>query len=126
DGHDKGALVVSRSLRDSGFEVIYLGLYGKIEQIVEVAIQEDVDIIGLSILSGTHLKAANRLIHEIKKRKNRKVRTAIGGIIPEQDVSRLKKIGIDVVVPTGTPLSKVADLLRASLVAKKMTRMNMK
>ena len=68
DGHDKGALLVSKELRDAGFEVIYLGLYGRMEQIIQVAIQEDVDIIGLSILSGTHLKVADRLIKEIRRR----------------------------------------------------------
>jgi len=115
DGHDKGALVVSRALRDAGFEVIYLGLYGTIEQIVQVAIQEDVDVIGLSILSGTHLKVARRLIKEIRKRDGWEVKTAIGGIIPEEDVQKLRRLGIDIIVPTGTPISKVGDLLRASL-----------
>lgn len=115
DGHDRGALVVSRALRDAGFEVIYLGLYGSIDQIIQVAIQEDVDIIGLSILSGTHLKVARRLMGEIKKRKEWKVKTAIGGIIPESDVSKLQRLGIDVVVPTGTPISRVGELLKLSL-----------
>ncbi len=115
DGHDKGALVVSRALRDAGFEVIYLGLYGTIEQIVQVAIQEGVDIIGLSILSGTHLKVAKRLISEIKMRDGWTVKTAIGGIIPEEDVGKLRKLGIDIIVPTGTPISKVGDLLKAAL-----------
>ena len=115
DGHDKGALVVSRALRDAGFEVIYLGLYGTIEQIVQVALQEDVDVIGLSILSGTHLKVAKRLIGEIKKRDGWEVKTAVGGIIPEVDVAKLRKIGVDVIVPTGTPISKVGDLLKAAL-----------
>jgi methylmalonyl-CoA mutase, C-terminal domain len=118
DGHDKGALVVSRALRDAGFEVIYLGLYGSINQIVEVAMQEDVDIIGLSILSGTHLKVAERLVKEIRKRKDWNVRTAIGGIIPGEDIAKLKKTGIDVVVPTGTPISSIAGLLRSSLAPK--------
>jgi methylmalonyl-CoA mutase, C-terminal domain len=118
DGHDRGALVVSRALRDAGFEVVYLGLYGKLDQIIQVAIQEDVDIIGLSILSGTHLKVARRLVSEIRKKKNWNVLTAIGGIIPEADVPRLKRLGIDVVVPTGTPISQVGELLKATLEAK--------
>ena len=118
DGHDRGALVVSRALRDAGFEVIYLGLYGKIDQIVQVALQEDVDIIGLSILSGTHLKVAERLVSEIRKRKNWKVLTAIGGIIPDADVPRLKRLGVDVVVPTGTPISQVGKLLKSGLESK--------
>src|ERR1700756_4482017 len=88
DGHDRGALVVSKALRDAGFEVIYLGLYRTIDQIVEVALQEDVDIVGLSILSGTHLKVARRFIMEIRKRKDWRVKTAIGGIIPEEDVQK--------------------------------------
>ena len=115
DGHDRGALVVSRALRDAGFEVIYLGLYGKLDQIVQVAIQEDVNIIGLSILSGTHLKVARRLVSEIRKRKNWRVLTAIGGIIPGVDIPKLKRMGIDVVVPTGTPISQVGELLKAAL-----------
>jgi methylmalonyl-CoA mutase, C-terminal domain len=118
DGHDRGALVVSRALRDAGFEVIYLGLYGKIDQIVQIAIQEDVDIIGLSILSGTHLKVAKRLVSEIRKRRNWKVLTAIGGIIPEADLPKLKRLGIDVVVPTGTPISQVGEVLKLSLEAR--------
>jgi methylmalonyl-CoA mutase, C-terminal domain len=117
DGHDRGALVISRALRDAGFEVIYLGLYAKIEEILEVAIQEDVDIIGLSILSGTHLKVAKRLMAEIQEKKVWQGKTAIGGIIPEGDVAKLRRIGIDVIVPTGTPISQVGDLLRTSLVA---------
>src|SRR5579872_2171429 len=119
DGHDRGALVVSRALRDAGFEVIYLGLYGTIDQIIEVAVQEDVDIIGLSILSGTHLKVADRLIKEIKKRRNWKVRTAIGGIIPDEDIPKLLKLGVDAVVPTGTPISKVAEVLTTALTERK-------
>jgi methylmalonyl-CoA mutase, C-terminal domain len=119
DGHDRGALVVSKALRESGFEVIYLGLYGKIDQIIQVAIQEDVDIIGLSILSGTHLKVAKRLIAEIQKRKDWQVMTAIGGIIPEADVAKLLRLGIDLVVPTGTPLSQVGELLRSALETKR-------
>jgi methylmalonyl-CoA mutase, C-terminal domain len=119
DGHDRGALVVSRALRDAGFEVIYLGLYGKIDQIIQVAIQEDVDIIGLSILSGTHLKVAKRLTSEIRKHRGWNVTTAIGGIIPEADVSKLQKLGIDVVVPTGTPISRIGELLRSGIQEKK-------
>ena len=115
DGHDRGALVVSRALRDAGFEVIYLGLYGTIDQIIEVALQEDVDIIGLSILSGTHLKVAKRLVAEVRKRKKWKVRTAIGGIIPDDDIPKLLKLGIDVIVPTGTPISRVANILLTAL-----------
>jgi len=118
DGHDKGALVVSRALRDAGFEVIYLGLYGSIDQIIQVALQEDVDIIGLSILSGTHLKVAKRLISEIKKRREWRVMTAIGGIIPDEDIPKLRRLGIDVIVPTGTPISSVGDLLMNGLENK--------
>ncbi len=119
DGHDRGALVVSRALRDAGFEVIYLGLYGRIDQIIETAIQEDVDIIGISILSGTHLKVAKRLVAEIRKRPSWDVMTAIGGIIPEEDVPKLRRIGIDIVVPTGTPISKIGVLLKSTLQRKK-------
>jgi methylmalonyl-CoA mutase C-terminal domain/subunit len=114
DGHDRGALVVSRALRDAGFEVIYLGLYGTIDQIIQVAIQEDVEIIGLSILSGTHLKVAKRLIERIREKKGWKVKTAIGGIIPDEDIPKLRRLGIDVIVPTGTPISKVGEFLRGA------------
>ena len=114
DGHDRGALVVSRALRDAGFEVIYLGLYRSIDEIIQVAIQEDADIIGLSILSGTHLKIAKRLVTGIRDKDGWKVKTVIGGIIPQEDISKLRRLGIDVIVPTGTPISRVAQLLRAS------------
>jgi methylmalonyl-CoA mutase, C-terminal domain len=115
DGHDKGALIVSRALRDAGFEVIYLGLYRRIEEIVESAIQEGVDFIGLSILSGTHLKVAKKLLAEMRRKKCGNIKTAIGGIIPIDDVARLRRMGIDVVVPTGTPISQVPRILQSAL-----------
>jgi len=126
DGHDRGALVVSRALRDAGFEVIYLGLYSKMEQIIQVALQEDVDIIGLSILSGTHLKVARRLMSEIKKRREWTVLTTIGGIIPDDDVPRLLRMGIDVVVPTGTPISKVGEIVKNGLEEKRRKKQSIK
>jgi methylmalonyl-CoA mutase C-terminal domain/subunit len=112
DGHDKGALVVARALRDAGFEVIYLGLYRRIEEIVESAIQEGVDFIGLSILSGTHLKIAKKLVREVRKRNCTEIKTVIGGIIPSDDVSKLRRIGISIVIPTGTPISEIPRILK--------------
>src|ERR671927_292689 len=112
DGHDRGAKVIARALRDAGFEVIYTGIRQTPEMIAEAALQEDVDAIGLSILSGAHMTLFPRIMDELKKRGLDDVLVWAGGIIPEADVPRLKEIGIRAVFGPGSPTSETIDFLR--------------
>jgi methylmalonyl-CoA mutase C-terminal domain/subunit len=112
DGHDRGAKVIARALRDAGFEVIYTGIRQTPEMIAEAALQEDVDAIGLSILSGAHLTLFPRIMDELKKRGMDDVVVWAGGIIPEADVARLKEIGIQAVFGPGSPTTQTIEFLR--------------
>lgn len=118
DGHDRGAKVVARALRDAGFEVIYTGLHQTPEMVVEAAIQEDVDVVGLSILSGAHLPLVTAVLDLFKKRG---VSTPIfvGGIIPQDDAKVLKDAGVAAVFGPGTLTSDIADELRRVISASK-------
>ncbi len=107
DGHDRGAKVVARALRDAGMEVIYTGLRQTPEDIVEAAIQEDVDAIGLSSLSGAHMTLFPAVVQLLKKRKAGDIIVVAGGIIPKEDVPKLKKAGIRMVFGPGTPLGEI-------------------
>ncbi|MGB9740843.1 MAG: cobalamin B12-binding domain-containing protein [Candidatus Bathyarchaeia archaeon] len=107
DSHDRGAKVVARALRDAGMEVIYTGLRQTPEQIVEAALQEDVDVIGLSILSGAHKTLFPKIMQLLKEKGLTDVLVFAGGIIPEEDVPELKKIGIKEVFGPGTPTEKI-------------------
>jgi len=111
DGHDRGAKVIARSLRDAGMEVIYTGLRQTPEQIVDAALQEDADAIGVSILSGAHNHICPRLMELLKQRGLDDVIVLVGGIIPEVDVPKLNKIGIDGIFPPGTPMQSIVDYL---------------
>ena len=106
DGHDRGAKVVAQALRDAGMEVIYTGLHQTIDQITNTAIQEDVHVIGLSIMSGAHLPICERLMKEIKKKKIDDIMVVVGGVIPKRDIPKLQKIGIEGIFPGGTPFDK--------------------
>ncbi|MBI4186799.1 MAG: cobalamin B12-binding domain-containing protein [Chloroflexi bacterium] len=118
DGHDRGAKVIARGLRDAGMEVVYLGLHLTPEHIVEAAIQEDVDIIGLSCLSGAHMALFPKTVRLFKEKSRRQVLFIGGGIIPDKDVPRLKEAGIDRVFGPGTPISKIVDFIKTSLEVK--------
>jgi len=107
DGHDRGAKVIARALRDAGMEVIYTGLRQTPEDIVEAAIQEDVDAIGLSILSGAHMVLMPRVVQLLKKRKAGDIVVAGGGIIPPEDIPKLKKAGIREIFGPGTTLKDI-------------------
>lgn len=107
DSHDRGAKVVARALRDAGMEVIYTGLRQTPEQIVETALQEDVDVIGLSILSGAHMALFPRIMELLREKGLTDVLVFAGGIIPEEDIPELKKIGIREVFGPGTPTDKI-------------------
>jgi len=112
DSHDRGAKVVARALRDAGMEVIYTGLRQTPEQIVETALQEDVDVIGLSILSGAHMTLFPRIMGLLKKKGLKDVVVFAGGIIPGEDVPGLKKIGIKEVFGPGTPTSTLVNFVK--------------
>ncbi|HEV2428914.1 MAG TPA: cobalamin B12-binding domain-containing protein [Thermoplasmata archaeon] len=107
DGHDRGAKVVARALRDAGMEVIYAGLRQTPEEIVESAIEEDVDLIGLSILSGAHMALFPRVMKLLKLRKAADIPVFAGGIIPDEDARRLRKIGLKAVFGPGTTLAEI-------------------
>ncbi len=115
DGHDRGAKVVARALRDAGFEVIYSGLHQTAEQIVEAAIQEDVDHIGLSILSGAHMTLVPKVLELLEQNQASDIKVTVGGIIPEEDGEELKKAGVVGVFGPGTPTDDLVDFLKSSL-----------
>jgi methylmalonyl-CoA mutase C-terminal domain/subunit len=109
DGHDRGAKIVARTLRDAGFEVIYTGIRQRIEDIVSIALQEDVALVGLSILSGAHLALTRRTVDALRAADAGDIAVVVGGTIPQGDVSKVLEAGAAAVFPTGTPLE---DLVR--------------
>ena len=115
DGHDRGAKIVAQALRDAGMEVIYTGLRQTPEMIVEAALQEDVDVIGLSILSGAHLPLFGRVMSLLYEYELDDVLVIGGGIIPEQDVPALLDLGVAAIFGPGTPLSEIVDFVRAKV-----------
>jgi methylmalonyl-CoA mutase C-terminal domain/subunit len=114
DGHDRGAKVIARALRDAGMEVIYTGLRQTPEQIASAALQEDADVIGLSILSGAHNHIAPRLMELLKKKQLDDVLVVIGGIIPGVDIPKLKEIGVKGIFLPGTPMQEIIDFINAN------------
>jgi len=118
DGHDRGAKVVARSLRDAGFEVIYSGLRQTPEQIVAAAVQEDVDAVGLSILSGAHMSLLPDVTRLLADEGAEDVLVFAGGIIPERDIPGLKQAGIDEIFLPGTSTQAIVDYLRARLAGR--------
>jgi len=115
DGHDRGAKVVAYGLRDAGFEVVYTGLRQTPEMIANAAVQEDVDVIGLSILSGAHLSLTERVIRNLREKGAGDKVVLVGGIITEADISRLKTMGVAEVFAPGTSIKKMANLIRTLL-----------
>ncbi len=113
DGHDRGAKVIARTLRDAGFEVIYTGLHQTPEQIVETAIQEDADAVGISILSGAHMTLVPRILDGLRENGAEDVLVVIGGTIPREDAETLKTLGVAEVFTPGAPLSAIVDFLRS-------------
>jgi methylmalonyl-CoA mutase C-terminal domain/subunit len=112
DGHDRGAKIVARALRDAGMEVIYTGLRQTPEMIVNAALQEDVQVIGLSILSGAHNAIVPRVMELLKEQKMDDVIVVVGGIIPDEDAARLKSQGVAAVFQPGAPLEGIVELIR--------------
>jgi len=115
DGHDRGAKIVARALRDAGMEVIYTGLHQTANMIVEAAIQEDVDVIGLSLLSGAHMTLFIDVSDLLKKKEIDDILIVGGGIIPEEDVPKLKKAGISGVFGPGTPCEEIIDFIKKNV-----------
>jgi methylmalonyl-CoA mutase C-terminal domain/subunit len=111
DSHDRGAKIVARALRDAGMEIIYTGLRQTAEQIVETALQEDVDVIGLSILSGAHTTLFPKIMQLLKKKKLIDILVFAGGIIPQEDVPAIKKLGIKEVFGPGTPTTTLVEFV---------------
>ena len=119
DGHDRGAKVVARALRDNGMEVIYTGLRQTPEMIAQSALQEDVDIVGVSILSGAHLEIFPLIIEQLRGKGLEHTVILAGGIIPEEDHPALRQMGIQGIFGPGTPTSEIADFVRKAVSEKK-------
>lgn len=115
DGHDRGAKVIAHALRDAGMEVIYTGLHQTVEKIVEIAIQEDVDVIGLSILSGAHKPIAKKLMGKLKEEKIDDILVIFGGNIPRKDIKRLKGIGVNEVFPTASNFNDIINYIEKNV-----------
>jgi methylmalonyl-CoA mutase, C-terminal domain len=118
DGHDRGAKIVARALRDAGFEVIFTGIRQRVEAIVAAALQEDVAVVGLSILSGAHLGLTARVIEGLRAAGAGDISVVVGGTIPAADVPRLRAAGAAAVYPTGTPLDVLIPEIRALAAAR--------
>ena len=114
DGHDRGAKVIARAYRDAGFEVVYTGVHQTPEQIVSAALQEDVDLIGLSCLSGAHMTLFKRVLDLLNEPKV-DIPVIVGGIIPKDDIPKLKEMGIGQVFLPGTPLNSITDWVRTNV-----------
>ncbi len=112
DGHDRGVKIVARTLRDAGMDVIYTGLHRTPEEVVEAAIQEDVDVIGISILSGAHMTVFPRLIELLKARGADDIQVVGGGVIPDDDLPRLKALGVRELMLQDTPPAAIVDMVR--------------
>jgi len=115
DGHDRGVKIVARAYRDAGFEVIYTGLHQTPEQIVSAAIQEDVDLVGLSCLSGAHVYLFSEVVRLLSERGVNNIKVIGGGIIPEEDTLKLKEAGIEEVFLPGTALGEIIDWVKANV-----------
>ena len=115
DGHDRGAKVIARALRDAGMEVIYTGLRQTPEMVVQAALQEDVDVIGLSILSGAHNAIMPRVLELLRQNKMEDVLVIIGGIIPDQDIPGLKQAGVAGIFLPGTPMNEIVEFIRKNV-----------
>ena len=122
DGHDRGAKVVARALRDAGVEVIYTGLHQTPEQIVAAALQEDADAIGLSILSGAHMTQFSRVLELLQEQHAEDITVFGGGIIPDADIAELQSMGVAKIFTPGAPTQEIVEWVRSELAAKAETR----
>jgi methylmalonyl-CoA mutase C-terminal domain/subunit len=118
DGHDRGAKVVAQALRDAGMEVIYTGLHQTVDQIINAALQEDVDVIGLSVMSGAHLPICEKLMKRMKEKKMEDTLVVVGGVIPKRDIPSLQGMGIAGIFPGGTPFDQSIQWIKEHVKAK--------
>ncbi len=118
DGHDRGAKVIARALRDAGMEVIYTGIRQTPEMIVEAAVQEDVDVVGLSILSGAHLELFPLIVDGLKAQGKDDALIVAGGIIPEDDYDRLRQMGVTGIFGPGSPTHEIADFIKQAIAER--------
>jgi methylmalonyl-CoA mutase C-terminal domain/subunit len=118
DGHDRGAKIIARALRDEGMEVIYTGLHQTPEQIVETALQEDADAVGISILSGAHMTLVPKILEGLRDQGLDDVLVVVGGTIPKPDIEALKEQGVAEVFTPGAPVSEIVDFLQAKVPAE--------
>src|SRR5947207_815943 len=118
DGHDRGAKIIARALRDAGMEVIYTGLHQTPEQIVATVIQEDADAVGLSILSGAHMTLVPRVVELLREQGAEEVVLTVGGTIPADDVPELKRLGVDEVFTPGSSTDEIVDYMREAVAAR--------
>ena len=115
DGHDRGAKIVARALRDAGYEVIYTGLHQTPEQIAETVIQEDADAVGLSILSGAHMTLVPRVVNLLREQGAEDVVVTVGGTIPAEDIPELKKLGVAEIFTPGSSTQQIIDFIRGAV-----------
>jgi methylmalonyl-CoA mutase C-terminal domain/subunit len=115
DGHDRGAKIIARALRDAGMEVIYTGLHQTPEQIVETVLQEDADAVGLSILSGAHMTLVPRVVELLREQDAGDVLVTVGGTIPSQDIPQLKELGVAEVFTPGAPTQDIIDFIKGAV-----------
>ena len=115
DGHDRGAKIIARALRDAGMEVIYTGLHQTPEQIVETALQEDADAVGISILSGAHMTLVPKILEGLREEGLEEVLVVVGGTIPKPDVEELKAQGVAEIFTPGAPVSEIVEFLQAKI-----------
>jgi methylmalonyl-CoA mutase, C-terminal domain len=115
DGHDRGAKVMAHALKDAGMEVIYTGLHQTVPSIIKAAIEEDVDVIGLSIMSGAHIPISNKIMEAVKKEGLDDMIVVVGGVIPTKDIPLLKEIGVSGVFPGGTPFEESVKFIKENV-----------
>ena len=113
DGHDRGAKVVAHAMKEAGMEVIYTGLHQTVQSIVNQAIQEDVDVIGLSIMSGAHVPISRKLMDLMREQGIDDIHVVVGGVIPARDFAAMKELGVEGIFPGGTPFNEIVDFIRA-------------
>ena len=118
DGHDRGAKIIARALRDAGMEVIYTGLHQTPEQIAATVVQEDADAVGLSILSGAHMTLVPRVVELLKEQGAEDVVLTVGGTIPNDDIGELKELGVDEIFTPGSPTDDIVEFIRGAVGAK--------
>jgi methylmalonyl-CoA mutase C-terminal domain/subunit len=116
DGHDRGAKIVALALRDAGMEVIYTGLHQTLDQIMEAAIEEAVDVIGLSIMSGAHLPICQKLLEMVRSQGIEDIQVVVGGVIPSKDIPKLEQMGIHGIYPGGTPFDEIVQSIKSMFI----------